>query len=150
MHRAMNELLAAWEDHGVSEFIIVTAHRHEPHLEAILMALTAKSRTTVIDLYGIDVGDILESNPEAEIAGEMETSLLLHLAPHLVRQERVSDAPLGPKQYRKYVRGRLPTPPPGSSGTIGHPSRASARKGQLLFERYRSVLREALAGADAE
>lgn len=145
LHRSINELLARWEDHGVSEFVILTAYRHEPHLEALLMALTAESVTTVIDLYAIDVSDIVESAPEAELAGELETSLLLHLAPELVRLDRLSDAPLEPEQYRKYLRGTVPRPPPGSYGTVGRPSLASAEKGRRLCERYLEILRETLA-----
>ena len=37
----------------------MTAYRYEPHLDALLMALNATSRTTVIDLYAIDVSDLL-------------------------------------------------------------------------------------------
>src|SRR3989337_3970259 len=34
LHRAINELLAAWEEHGVGAFIIITAHRPYTHLDA--------------------------------------------------------------------------------------------------------------------
>ena len=44
LHKAINELLADWEDHGVEHFVIITAHRYEPHLEALLMALTGRRR----------------------------------------------------------------------------------------------------------
>ena len=43
LHRAANELLAQCENDGVEDFVIITAHRFEPHLEALLMALTATS-----------------------------------------------------------------------------------------------------------
>ncbi len=149
LHRAVNELLGTWEDHGVNEFIIITAHRYEPHLDAILMALTEQSTATVIDLYSIDVEDIVDLDPAQELAGELETSLMLHLAPHLVRHDRVADSPLAPRQYPKYVRGRLPTPPPGSAGVVGIPSSASSKKGQLLLERYLAVVRETIQTSKA-
>ena len=88
LHRAVNELLASWEDHGVSEVVVITAHRYEPHLDALLMALTSRSRTTVIDLYAVEVGDLLEAPPDLEHGGEVETSLMLHLAPERVRKDR--------------------------------------------------------------
>ena len=72
LHRAVNELLAEWEDHGVKEFVIITAHRFEPHLEALLMALTGEAMKSVYDLYEIDVSDLLETDPELEHAGELE------------------------------------------------------------------------------
>src|SRR5438105_3340361 len=81
LHRTINELLGSWEDHGVSEVVVITAHRYEPHLDALLMAITSRSQTTVVDLYAVEVGDLLEGEPAVEHGGELETSLMLHLAP---------------------------------------------------------------------
>jgi len=144
LHRALNELLAEWEDHGVQEFILLTAHRHEPHLDALLMAMTSSANTTVINLYSLEVADLLEGSPRAEHAGELETSLMLFLAPDLVHMGHVRDVVPDPRTYRKYARGRVPTPPPGSGGTLGVPSRASAAKGEAVFNRYISALQEIL------
>lgn len=135
-HRAINELLARWEDHGVTEFVMVTAHRYEPHLEALLMSLTASSVTTVLDLFHIDVGDILESDPEEEHGGELETSLMLHLAPALVEREQMTDHVPDPRALRKYRRGRVPTPPSSTGGSVGRPTLATAEKGAAVFQRY--------------
>ena len=114
LHRTVNELLACWEDQGVAEIIVVTAYRYEPHLDALLMALTATSLTTVIDLYAIDVSDLLEAPAEAEHGGELETSLMLHLAPERVRTAEIADFVPEGEDPRRYVRARMPTPPPGS------------------------------------
>ncbi len=147
LHRAVNELLGRWEDHGIRSFVIVTAHRYEPHLEALLMALASLSTTTVYDLYQIDVLDLMEEDPELEHAGEFETSLLLHLAPELVRREAVQDRPVTREALRKYVRGRMATPPKDSPGVLGRPSLATEEKGRLLFERLTEALTEALQPA---
>jgi creatinine amidohydrolase len=80
-HRAVNELLSRWQDDGVQHFVVITAHRFEPHLEALLMTPSVLASKSVYDLYQIDVSDILESDPEFEHAGELETSLMMHLAP---------------------------------------------------------------------
>jgi creatinine amidohydrolase len=137
LHRAVNELLTDWEDQGVQEFLILTAHRYEPHVDALLMALTARADTKVVDVFAIDIADIVEASPTREHAGEVETSLLLYLAPERVRIDRVQDRPLeGPREYRKYVRGRQPTPPEGTGGAVGRPSLASEDKGQRLYRRY--------------
>ncbi len=135
-HRAINELFARWEDHGVSEFVIVTAHRYEPHLEALLMALTASSTTTVLDLFHVDVVDLLDGDPEGEHGGELKTSLMLHLAPELVNSDEISDFVPEPRALRRYTRGRVPTPPPKARGAVGRPSLASTEKGQAVFQRY--------------
>lgn len=144
-HRALNELLARWEDHGVQEFIVVTAHRHEPHVEAILLSLTARSVTTVFDLHQMDVTDLVEGDPGAEHAGELETSLMLHLAPHLVRQAEVSDVIPRTRTLRRYIGGRVPTPPQGSRGAVGNATLASAEKGRAIFERWVDRLGAALS-----
>lgn len=135
-HRVINELLARWEDHGVSEFVIVTAHRYEPHLEALLMALTASSTTTVLDLFHVDVADLLDGDPEGEHGGELETSLLLHLAPELVQSDDMADFVPEPRALRKYTRGRVPKPPSGTRGGVGRPTLATAEKGRAVFQRY--------------
>lgn len=146
LHRAVNELLARWEDHGMSEFIIITAHRFEPHLDALLMALTSDSTTTVIDLYRIDVSDLLESPPHTEHAGELETSLMLHLAAERVRREEIVETPPDdPASARSYIRGGMPTPPPGSAGAVGRADLATAEKGRRVWDRYRAALRSVLA-----
>jgi creatinine amidohydrolase len=145
LHRALNELLADWEDQGVEEFVLVTAHRYEPHLDALLMALTSRSRTTVMDLHRIDVTDLLDGAPEAEHGGELETSLLLHLAPERVRNDEMEDVLRSGDEPQRYVRGGMPTPPGGSSGTVGRPTRASAEKGEQIFRRYVRGVEVALA-----
>lgn len=149
-HRAINELLADWEDDGFREFILVTAHRYEPHLDALLMALTTESLTTVVDLYAIDVSDLLQVPPEAEHAGEIETSLMLHLAPERVRRDQIADYVPDPGSMRRYVRGRVPTPPPESEGVMGRPSRGSAEQGRRIYERYLDGARRAVASHTAE
>lgn len=140
LHRTVNELLACWEDHGVREFILVTEHRSEAHLEALLMALTSSARTTVFDLSAIDVDDLLEGNAGVEHGGERETSLLLHLFPDLVFTDAVVDVEPGPSVMASYRRGHAPTPPPSTRGVYGHPGRATAAKGERLFTRYVDAL----------
>jgi len=144
LHRALNELMGEWESHGVQEFILLSAHRHEAHLEALLMALTSSASTTVINLFSLEVGDVLEESPLAEHGGELETSLMLHLAPELVRMEHARDVVPDPRVIRKYARGRVPTPPPGSRGILGAPSKATSEKGATVFFRYIQALKEIL------
>jgi creatinine amidohydrolase len=148
LHRALNELLAEWEDHGVREFILLTAHRQEAHLEALLMAMTSSASTTVVNLYAIDLTDILETPASSDHAGELETSVMLHLAPNLVRLEQAADVILHSDTLRKYARGRVPTPPPGSRGILGAPSRATPEKGAVIFSRYIESLKEVLQVPD--
>lgn len=148
LHRAMNELLSSWEDHGVTEFLVVTASRSEPHVDALLMALTSDARTTVIDLFALDVSSHRQGGGGPEHAGEIETSLMLHLRPDLVHQGAVQDAPPEARAVRRYVGGRPLTPPEASGGVIGHPSRASADRGRAILESWMDSLVALLGGSD--
>jgi creatinine amidohydrolase len=145
LHRAINDLLAKWEDHGIQEFLILTAYQHEPHMDALLLAMTSSASNTVVNLFSIDASDILDESPLTEHGGELDTSLMLYLAPHLVRLDQAADVEAGPKTYRRYAQGRVATPPPGSRGTLGFPSRGSAQKGEAVFNRYVELLEEILS-----
>ena len=144
-HRAINELLASWDDHGIDEVVIVSAQRHEPHIEALLTALTENATTDIVDLMTIDVADLVEGLPEEERGGELETSLLLFLAPELVRMDEAVDFLPHSQSSGKYVEGRVTTPPPGFQGVVGCPTLATADKGAAVYHRYISILEEALA-----
>lgn len=148
LHRAVNELLAAWEDHGVQEFVLVTEHRSEAHLESLLMALTSRARTSVFDLSAIDVDDLLEGNAGLEHAGERETSLVLHLFPDLVVPDAMVDVEPTAGVKASYRRGHPPTPPPSTRGVYGFPSRGTAARGERIFLRYVAALTSYLSGED--
>ncbi len=143
-HRAVNELLARWNDDGVRHFVIITAHRFEPLLESLLMTPSVPASKSVYDLYQIDVSDIVESDPEAEHGAELETSLMMHLAPGSVRVDEIRDfVPHGPA-LRKYTRRRVPTPPIESGGVLGRASLATPEKGARLFRRWVATIVEAV------
>jgi creatinine amidohydrolase len=151
LHRVLNELLAAWEEHGVREFIIITAHRHEPHLDALATLITGGARVRVVSLWDVDVGDLLEKQPGALHACEAETSVMLFLYPELVRMDRARDFHLPEDEFDRYVRGRLPAPPPGGAGTVGSPTAATAAKGEAIYHRIlHSVRRAVFLVDDAE
>jgi creatinine amidohydrolase len=147
LHRVLNELLAAWELHGIQEFILLTAHRHEPHLDALATLITRTARVRVVSLWDVEVADLLESQPGPLHADEAETSVLLHLYPDLVRMDRARDAPLSPAALLRYRQGRLPTPPAEGSGIVGNPLSASAEKGRRIYERVVGAVRRAVFNA---
>lgn len=144
LHRALNELLDAWEGHGVSEFILITAHRHEPHLEALASLVTTQARVRVIDVWDVPIHDLLEGQDGAEHAGEAETSVMLFLYPDLVRMDRARDFQLAPDEFRRYMRGGMPAPPPGGTGCVGRPTLASTEKGERIYRRTLDAIRRAV------
>src|SRR5215470_13255763 len=53
LHRMLNDLLDTWESTGIREFILLTAHEHDPHLEAMSTVITTEARVRVVDIFGV-------------------------------------------------------------------------------------------------
>jgi creatinine amidohydrolase len=133
LHRVMNELIESWEEGaGVREFFIVTAQSSEGHLEALSTIRTDEAKVQVMDIFSINFGNLLD-RPAPIHGGELDTSLLLYLAPHLVRMDLAQDFELPPSMLARYRPGQTRRLPEGSPGSVGYPSLASAQKGQRLY-----------------
>ena len=86
-----------------------------------------------MDVFSLEFGPLLE-RPGAPIqGGELDTSLLLYLAPDLVRMDLAKDFAVTPNMLGRYRPGHSRRLPAGSPGSIGFPSLASAQKGELLY-----------------
>lgn len=133
LHRSLNDLVGVWEEQGVEEFVLVTSHGFGPHIAAMATVVSQSSRVRSVDIHSVNLEGRLEGTPGAEHAGELETSLLLHLAPDLVRTDRIADAPMEPGKEGELVVGEEPVPERGSPGVVGRPSLASAEKGRRVF-----------------
>jgi creatinine amidohydrolase/Fe(II)-dependent formamide hydrolase-like protein len=147
LHRVMNELIESWEEGaGVREFVILTAQASDAHLEALSTIRTDQARVQVIDVFGLDFGSLLE-RPGAPIqGGELDTSLLLHLAPEAVHMELARDFAVTPQMLARYRPGHSKQLPQGSPGSVGFPSLASAQKGELLYRFILDRIRPCLTG----
>jgi creatinine amidohydrolase len=133
LHRVMNELIESWEaGAGVREFLIITAQSSEGHLEALSTIRTDEATVQVVDIFSIDFGALLD-RPAPVQGGELDTSLLLYLAPHLVRMDLAQDFELTPSMLARYRPGQSRHLPEGSPGSVGYPSLASAQKGERLY-----------------
>lgn len=148
LHRMLNDLLATWEASGFREFILLTAHDYDPHQEALDTVITTIARVRVVDIYAVDVRDLLEGQTEHMHGGEVDTSLLLYLAPHLVRMEWAKDYTMPREALRRYRRGRLRVPKE-SAGSIGRPTLATADKGRAIYERIRQRICERIFATPA-
>src|SRR5207302_7725831 len=124
LHRWMNDLLGSWEQCGVDTFIILTAHGHDPHQEALSTLRTRSARVFTVDIFALDFGGHL-ADPDGPMHGsELATSLLLYLAPQLVRMERAQDFVLPARQTARY-RGAMRSLPERSPGSLGRPTLAT-------------------------
>lgn len=107
-------------------FIVKTAVRQlnyeEPGLSAIWVQPFAAAR--------LEFDEIFESATDDVHAGEIETSLLLHLAPEEVREGALDAVPLHPPTFLDFAPlGRL-----SPSGVWGRPSLATADKGRRALD----------------
>jgi creatinine amidohydrolase len=146
LHRVMNELIESWEEGaGVQEFVILTAQASEAHLEALSTIRTDQATVQVMDIFGLEFGALLERQAPVQ-GGELDTSLLLYLAPELVRMELAQDFTLTPRMLSRYRPGHSRKLPEGSPGSVGYPSLASAQKGELLYRFILDRISSCLAG----
>jgi creatinine amidohydrolase len=146
LHRVMNELIESWEEGaGVREFFIITAQSSEAHLEALSAIRTDEATVQVVDIFSIDFGSLLE-RPAPIHGGELDTSLLLFLAPQLVRMELAQDFDLSPAMLARYRPGHSRHLPRGSPGSVGYPSLATAQKGERLYRFILDRVSSCLAG----
>ncbi|MQA88896.1 MAG: hypothetical protein GEU90_01495 [Gemmatimonas sp.] len=132
LHATLNDLFASWEDQGFREFIVLTVHDFDSHVEAAATVTTANSRIRVIELLNIDVLDLLSGDGGPEHGGEILTSLMLYLYPDLVWMDRAVD--YVPTDRAISTLRRLPRISAESPGSFGQPTLASAEKGRRLYE----------------
>jgi creatinine amidohydrolase/Fe(II)-dependent formamide hydrolase-like protein len=134
LHRVMNELIESWEDGaGVREFMVLTAQGSEAHLEALSTIRTDSATVQVVDIFSLDFGELLDRPGAPVQGGELDTSLLLYIAPELVRMDLAQDFAPAPQLLARYRPGHSRRLPTGSPGSIGYPSLASAQKGERLY-----------------
>lgn len=146
LHRTLNDLIDTWEATGIKEFILLTAHEHDPHLEALSTVITSGARVRVVDIFGLNFEDLLEGQSEPMHGDEVDTSLLLYIAPHLVNMNLAQDYMMSRNELRRYRRGWLKVPET-SPGSIGRPSFATAEKGRSLYERIYTRIRDRVFAA---
>src|SRR6266571_1737712 len=94
LHRWMNDLLGSWEQAGVDAFIILTAHGYDPHQEALSTLRTRQARVLTVDVFALDFSGHLEDADTPMHGSELDTSLLLYVAPELVDMSQARDFPL--------------------------------------------------------
>jgi len=149
LHRWMNDVLSSWELGGVDTFIILTAHGHDPHQEALSTLRTRLARVFTVDIFALDFTDYLEDPGGPIHGGELDTSLMLYLAPELVRMDLAQDYPLTERQVERYWRRAAGPVPALSPGSVGRPSLASAEKGARLYKMIHDRIATRVLGAVA-
>lgn len=132
LHRFMNDLVGSWEDGGVAQFIILTAHGHDPHQEALSTLRTRRATIRTVDIFTVQV-----RGEDADLpihGGAVDTSLLLYVDAGLVVLDAAEDYVPPSGRLRAWsLRGRGSIPPEGP-GSVGRPSRSTAEAGHQLYD----------------
>ena len=109
LHRMLNDLLTTWECHGINEFVLLTAHGYDPHLEAISTVGTVRARVRVVDLFAVNLSDLVGVRRSEDDRGGIYASLLMYLTPSLVDAANVeagASAEQGRALYER-IRARV-------------------------------------------
>jgi len=131
LHAYLNDLLASWEDCGFSEFILLTVHDFDSHVEAIATVTGTNARVRVIEVLNMNLSEILTGGQGPDHGGEALTSLMLFLYPDQVRMDRAVDYIPGKRPVSTQRRVlRIPADSPGS---LGRPTVSTPETGERLF-----------------
>ena len=101
--------------------------RSRSHQEALATVITAGARVRVVDIFAVNLSELLEGQTEAMHGDEVDTSIMLHLAPEMVHLELARDYMMSREELRRYRRGTSEGSG-NSAGSIGLPSLASAKR----------------------
>jgi creatinine amidohydrolase len=132
LHQFLNDLLASWEDHGFREFILLTIHDYDSHVEAIATVTGTHSRVRIIEIFNMDLSEFRDGVGAPEHGGEATTALMLHLYPESVRMDLAID--YAPTKRAVSPSRRVTRIPEDSPGSLGSPALATPEKGRRLYE----------------
>jgi creatinine amidohydrolase len=147
LHCIVDDIYRSITGSGLTSLVVVNCHGGNYSLANVVQEGNAQGRKMALFPAGTDWADarqsagLTTSNHEDMHAGELETSILLHAHPELVRDGYQA------ADWTADDRRHLLTTGMGEytrNGVIGRPSQASAEKGKAvlasLVERFASVL----------
>lgn len=132
LHALLNDVLGCLDDDGFEEFILITVHDYDSHVEAMATVTGSAARIRAIELLNIDVSPFLSGEATPEHGGEVLTSLMLYLHPERVRMGDAVDHV--PSDRDVSTLRRTPRIPASATGVLGSPTLATAEKGRQLYE----------------
>jgi len=146
----VGDLIQDWARQGFKRFYLLTGHGCSlgsfgfAHQEALKEAsrpflIRGDIEAYLIFPYWIDISDLAEKEKQTEHAGEVETSLIMHLRPELVKAREIRDNPEAHEEaeFKVFPEGiQRDFPEDDFSGGEGYPSSASAEKGEKIFSRF--------------
>jgi hypothetical protein len=109
LHRTLNDMLASWETHGVTEFILLTAHGYDPYLEALSTVSTVSARVRIVDVFAVHFAELLDyPRGDDDDRSLVYLALLRYIAPTLTTTADAPEASAerGQAVY-EYIRARV-------------------------------------------
>ncbi len=149
LRRLTSDLITESYKKGLRNFLLISGHGGSLHMSAlkesaeVLVEQLRDIKMAVFSPYDLlykGLAGIVET-PNDSHAGELETSMILHLSPELVKGRAAAEYPQIPKPFIvrdkiKYWRG----------GVWGDPQKATVKKGEkainIIAERIISVIDE--------
>jgi creatinine amidohydrolase len=131
------DLVADFYRQGLRHFLMISGHVSSLHMSCLIEVGEEFLHTypdiqvavlSILDLGMPDWQQVITTKDDSH-AGEVETSVMLHLRPHLVGEARPRERPRFPEHF--LVRDKLRYWPGGVWGDASH---ASERKGRKLFD----------------
>ena len=154
----LHDICASLHHHGFHRVVLLNGHGgNRSSLEVLGQELFVEFRLTVNTLAYWDlVPDLVKSLKKSKSkgmghSGELETSLMLYLAPHLVSQKDIPQGALGIENegptdgIKRYVDMKEHS----QQGVIGRPSAGSVEIGAELYLGVFSALQKALRALQA-
>ncbi|RMD52341.1 MAG: creatininase family protein [Nitrospirae bacterium] len=130
------DMVKSFYEKGLRRFFLISGHAGSIHMVAlrevgeVLIEELSNLEIAVFSLYDIMLKDLvsLAETKNDSHAGEIETSLMLYLTPHLVKGMAEEEYPTFPKPF--IVKDKLHYWP---GGVWGNPKKASKEKGERVF-----------------
>jgi creatinine amidohydrolase len=149
----LHDICASLHHHGFRRIVLLNGHGgNRSSLEVLGQELFVELGLTVNTLAYWDlVPELVKSLKKTQSSGmghsgELETSLMLYLAPHLVNQKDIPGGVLGIEEpgpttgIKRYVNMKKHSP----EGVIGAPSAATAAIGEKLYQGALAALEKAV------
>ena len=141
LYAVVRDVAASLEQRGIHKLVLVNGHGGNYVLGNVVQEANVGVPRMALFPHRDDweqarkAGGLVTSNHEDMHGGELETSIRLHVAPHLVRDD--AEDWVAPDRTHLHQLGMSAY---STSGIIGRPSLASADRGRLVLEELVGLL----------
>lgn len=91
LQQFLNDTLAGWEKSGITEFIFLTIHAYDPHLEVIESVAATEAKVRAVNLLAVDLTECVDMGVSEDLLDSESVlrCLMLYLAPELVEDNGI-------------------------------------------------------------